>query len=48
MNEKHRRIRVRHYARRALVILYPCHDCGAPAGSECRPEYGCANRERRP
>lgn len=35
-------------ARRVLVALYPCADCGAPAGAECRPEYGCSSADRRP
>jgi hypothetical protein len=28
-------------ALRELENRYPCRDCGAPAGSPCRPEYGC-------
>lgn len=31
-----------------LVRRYECHDCGAPAGTECRPEFGCDNSSRRP
>lgn len=34
-------------AREELVRRYPCQDCGAPAGSECLPEYGCHARSRR-
>ena len=26
---------------RAYVAAFGCNDCGAPAGRECYPEYGC-------
>lgn len=35
-------------ARRELVRRYPCNDCGADAGAECRPDYGCQASSRRP
>ena len=35
-------------ARRELVRRYPCRDCGAAAGDECKPEYGCETNSRRP
>lgn len=35
-------------ARRELVRRHPCSDCGAPAGSECKPDYGCVNASRIP
>lgn len=42
------RARVLAAARAELVGRYPCDDCGAEAGRECRPDYGCADRSRRP
>lgn len=35
-------------ARAALVEKFSCRDCGAKAGSECKPDYGCLNKSRRP
>ena len=36
--------------RAALVAEFGCDDCGAPAGEECRPAFGCTdvNRTVRP
>jgi hypothetical protein len=35
-------------ARQELVERYRCCDCGAVAGRECKPDYGCVNGSRRP
>lgn len=32
--------------RGALVYHYGCSDCGAPAGRECFPDYGCTDAKR--
>lgn len=32
--------------RRAYVQAFGCSDCGAPAGRECYPEYGCLPSSR--
>lgn len=32
--------------RRAYVSAFACSDCGAPAGRECYPEYGCDRNSR--
>jgi len=32
--------------RRELVATFGCDDCGVPAGTECRPEYGCTDANR--
>lgn len=32
--------------RRAQVTAFGCDDCGAPAGRECYPEYGCRPTSR--
>lgn len=34
-------------ARRELVRRHPCVDCGAAAGSMCKPDYGCEWASRR-
>lgn len=33
-------------ARLELERRFACCDCGAPAGSPCRPDYGCSTRSR--
>lgn len=33
-------------AHRANVMAFGCNDCGAPAGRECYPEYGCSRNSR--
>lgn len=34
-------------AKQELIDRYPCIDCGVPAGTWCRPDYGCLVSSRR-
>lgn len=35
-------------ARQELIDRYPCADCGAVEGRECKPDYGCLDSSRKP